>query len=146
VKRADQNAPDRHKDGGYTLTELLVVIVVLAMVAAAVTPQVFNRFSSAQSRSAMLQANTLSAALDEFFLDVGRYPTPEEGVAALLEQPATAPGWRGPYVRSGRNLEDPWGRRFLLRTAAAGHPPSVVSLGADGAEGGDGVNADIVFP
>lgn len=133
-------------DAGYTLTEILVVIVLLAMVAAAVTPQVFSRFNSAQSRSAMVQATAISSALDEFFLDVGRYPAPEEGVIALLEAPASASGWRGPYVRAASSLEDPWGRRFVLRAREPGHPPAVVSLGADGVEGGEGVNADIVFP
>lgn len=145
MKRRDERGP-ADEDAGYTLTELLVVIVVLAMVAAAVTPQVFNRFSSAQSRSAMIQATALSSALDEFFLDVGRYPTPEEGVLALLEAPPSASGWRGPYVRTSSSLEDPWGRRFILQAREPGHPPAVISLGSDGVQGGDGVNADIVFP
>lgn len=134
-------------DGGYTLTELLVVIVVLSLVAAAITPQILGRFNTAKIRAASLHANTLAAALDDFFIDVGRYPTPAEGVAALLTAPAGVEGWRGPYVRSSRSLDDPWGRRFLVAAAPdPSFPPQVVSLGADGAEGGEGVNADISYP
>lgn len=131
-------------EAGYTLTELLVVIVVLAMIAAAVTPQVMGRFNSAKTRTAQLHANTLSAALDDFFIDVGRYPTSEEGIAALLESPPNVDGWIGPYVRSERSLVDPWGRRYILVPPAAPNtPPAVASLGADGAEGGEGADADI---
>jgi general secretion pathway protein G len=133
-----------HSEAGYTLTELLVVIVVLALIAAAVTPQILGRFNTAKTRTAQLHADTLSAALDDFFIDVGRYPTAEEGVQALLTAPETASGWSGPYVRSERTLIDPWGRKFLVSPPAASNlPPSVVSLGADGAEGGEGADADI---
>jgi general secretion pathway protein G len=131
-------------EGGYTLTELLVVIVVLALIAAAVTPQILGRFNTAKTRTAQLHADTLAAALDDFFIDVGRYPTPEEGIGSLLEAPASAPGWSGPYVRSQRSLTDPWSRSYLIAAPqAANMPPSVLSLGADGAEGGEGADADI---
>lgn len=135
------------RDAGYTLTELLVVIVVLSFVAAAITPQILGRFNTAKVRTAGLHANTLSAALDDFYIDVGRYPTSAEGVDALLTSPANAVGWGGPYVRSVRSLDDPWGRRFLVTGAADPNaPPQVVSFGADGVEGGEGVNGDISFP
>jgi general secretion pathway protein G len=131
-------------DAGYTLTELLVVIVVLALIAAAVTPQILGRFNTAKTRTAQLHAETLSAALDDFFIDVGRYPTPEEGIRALLNAPTSAPGWAGPYVRSAQSLNDPWGRAFLITPPAKpNQPPVITSLGADGAEGGEGANADI---
>lgn len=136
--------PASHGEAGYTLTELLVVIVVLALIAAAVTPQIMGRFNSAKTRTAQLHANTLSAAMDDFFIDVGRYPTPDEGIIALLEPPPSAVGWIGPYVRSERSLVDPWGRRYvILAPSAPNTPPSVASFGADGTEGGDGVDADI---
>lgn len=131
-------------DAGYTLTELLVVIVVLALVAAAITPQVLGRFNTAKARTAQLHADTLAAAMDDFFIDVGRYPTPQEGVGALLEEPANAAGWRGPYVRSQKNLTDPWGRVFEVgEPQVATAPPPVLSRGADGAEGGERNDADI---
>ena len=131
-------------ESGYTLTELLVVIVVLALIAAAVTPQILGRFNTAQTRTAKVQANTLAAALDDFFIDVGRYPTPEEGIDALLAAPGGANSWNGPYVRSARTLQDPWDRKYLIgKPLARNQPPPVVSLGADGSEGGEGSDADI---
>jgi general secretion pathway protein G len=131
-------------EAGYTLTELLVVIVVLALIAAAVTPQILGRFNTAQTRTAKLQANTLSAALDDFFIDVGRYPTPEEGVDALLAAPPGAGAWNGPYVRSERTLLDPWERKYVVSPpAASNQPPFILSLGADGKEGGEGADADV---
>jgi general secretion pathway protein G len=131
-------------EDGYTLTELLVVIVVLALIAAAVTPQILGRFNTAKTRTAQLHAETLAAALDDFFIDVGRYPTPEEGVQALLTAPPSATAWAGPYVRSERTLVDPWGHAFVITPAASPNlPPSVTSLGGDGAEGGEGPSADI---
>ncbi len=131
-------------EAGYTLTELLVVIVVLALIAAAVTPQILGRFNTAKTRTAQLHVDTLAAALDDFFIDVGRYPTPEEGIEALLTIPEGVKGWNGPYVRSAKTLIDPWGRRFLISpSATANAPPAIVTLGADGAEGGEGADADI---
>ena len=143
-QKADKRAKRTSGEAGYTLTELLVVIVVLALIAAAVTPQILGRFNTAKTRTAQLHADTLSAALDDFFIDVGRYPTPEEGIRALFAAPESASGWNGPYVRSERTLVDPWGRQFLIAPPSASNlPPGVVSLGADGAEGGEGADADI---
>ncbi len=136
----------RHRDDGYTLTEMLVVLVVIALVAASFTPMVMNRFGSAQVRSAAIQTESLAADLDMFFIDVGRYPNETEGLKALLSQPADAAGWAGPYVRSQRNLIDPWGRDFVYEPASDGFGARVISLGADGARGGEGRAADIVFP
>lgn len=134
----------RSGSAGYTLTELLVVIVVLALVAAAVTPAILGRFNTAKTRTAQLHADTLSAALDDFFVDVGRYPTPEEGVAVLMTNPAGLKGWAGPYVRSEKSLDDPWGRKYLVKPSDQPNAaPAIVSLGADGTEGGEGQNADI---
>lgn len=137
-------SPNRSHDDGYTLTELLVVIVVLALIAAAVTPQILGRFNTAKTRTAQLQANTLAAALDDFFIDVGRYPTPEENVDALITAPEGVATWNGPYVRSARTLVDPWERKYVISSAASeNEPPAIVSLGADGSEGGEGADADI---
>lgn len=134
----------RPAEAGYTLTEMLVVIVVLALIAAAVTPQVLSRFNSAKTRTAQLQADVLASALDDFFIDVGRYPTPEEGSRALLETPPAAEGWSGPYVRSMKSLTDPWGRPFIVvPSETSSRPPAVSSFGADGVEGGQGADADI---
>jgi len=134
-------------DAGYTLSELLIVLAVLAMVAAAVTPALLSRFNSGKIRSAQLQANTISMAMDEYLVDIGRYPSVDEGVEALWVQPTGVGGWQGPYVRSPATLEDPWGNRFVIRASLDPNiPPSVVSLGADGLPGGDGPAADITTP
>jgi general secretion pathway protein G len=144
AKGHEKRASSRKREAGYTLTEMLVVIVVLSLVAAAITPQILGRFNTAKLRTAQLHADTLAAALDDFYIDVGRYPSAEEGVNALAAAPAGAAGWAGPYVRSARSLVDPWGRSFVIsRSADPNAPPHVVSLGADGAEGGEGVDADI---
>lgn len=136
--------PNKSSEAGYTLTELLVVIVVLALIAAAVTPQILGRFNTAKTRTAQLQANTLAAAMDDFFIDVGRYPTTEEGIDALLTAPTGNKSWAGPYVRSEHTLMDPWDRKYVVgQPAAANQPPPVLSLGADGSEGGEGADADI---
>nr|WP_300531289.1 type II secretion system major pseudopilin GspG [Maricaulis sp.] len=141
---ADQNT---RREAGYTLSELLIVLAVLAMVAAAVTPALLSRFNNGQTRSAQLQATTLAMAMDDFLIDVGRYPTPQEGVSALWQAPDAVTGWSGPYVRSPRTLEDPWGNHFVIELSSDPNiPPFVVSLGADGAPGGDGQAADIRFP
>lgn len=134
----------RSKDAGYTLSELLIVLAVLGMVAAAVTPALLSRFNSGKIRSAELQANTLSMAMDEFLIDTGRYPTPAEGVEALWTAPIEVSGWSGPYVRSPRTLVDPWGNQFVIAPSSdANRPPAVISLGSDGLEGGQGAAADI---
>ena len=136
----------RDLEAGYTLSEILIVIVIISIVAAAVTPSLLSRFNSGQSRSAALQANTLAMAMDEYLVDVGRYPDPQEGVAALWIAPADATGWRGPYVRSPRTLQDPWGNAFvIIASTDPNRPPSVVSYGSDGVEGGEGPAADIRF-
>jgi len=136
--------PRARHEAGYTLTELLVVIVVLALIAAAVTPQILGRFNTAKTRTAQLQANTLAAALDDFFIDNGRYPTPEEGIDALLTAPAALASWNGPYVRSEKTLIDPWNRKYLIGAPSArSQPPPVMSLGEDGAEGGEGPDVDV---
>lgn len=135
------------KEAGYTLTELVIVIAVLGILAAAITPAVLGRFNTSQERSAALQAGTLAAAMDEFFVDVGRYPTVEEGIEALLAAPSDIEGWSGPYVRSERTLNDPWGNPYVIVPSDSDNvPPSIVSYGSDGAVGGEGRAADISYP
>lgn len=136
--------PRHRNDAGYTLTELLVVIVVLALIAAAVTPQILGRFNTAKTKTAQLQANTLAAAMDDFFIDVGRYPSPEESIDALLTAPNGLATWNGPYVRSAKTLVDPWDRKYVIGApTASNQPPPVLSLGADGKEGGEGPDVDV---
>jgi general secretion pathway protein G len=138
MKRADRQA-------GYTVTELLVVLVILGLIAAAISPQIIGRLDSSKVRAARLQLDVVLSSLDAFFVDVGRYPTTEEGVNALLAAPPNAPGWAGPYARSARNVTDPWGRQLTYTIDDAG-AASVKTLGADGKAGGTGTAADLVAP
>lgn len=131
-------------EAGFTLTELLVVLVILSLLAAAITPQVMGRLDRSKVKAARLQIDTLAASLDMFKIDTGRYPSEQEGLHALIEAPASAASWGGPYVRTGASLTDPWNREFVYRASGAGF--ELVTYGADGQEGGDGFAADIHFP
>jgi len=131
------------RSNGFTLLELLVVLVVMGLIAAIVTPQVMSMLSGAKSNSVALQVDTLSTALNYYQLDVGAYPTDEQGLAALLAAPKDVKNWRGPYVRKRQHLQDPWGRPFRYHTPGRQGPFDIYSLGADGKEGGEGDNADV---
>lgn len=129
---------------GFTLLELLVVLAILALLAAIVAPQVLKYLGSSRSQAAKVQIENISAALDNFDLDVGRYPTPEEGLDALVRPPASVGNWGGPYLRKATALQDPWARRYLYR-APGRHQNEfdVWTYGADGAEGGVGEARDV---
>ncbi len=135
----------RAGEEGYTITELLVVLVILGLIAAAISPQILGRLDSSKIRAAKLQLDVVLSSLDAFMVDVGRYPTKEEGVEALLKAPADAAGWAGPYARSAANITDPWGHLIDYSLDEQGRPRIRV-FGADGKEGGDGGGADIVAP
>jgi len=132
---------------GFTLLELVVVIIVLGLLAGIVAPQIIGRLSEAKSTTARTQIELLSVALDGYRLDNGSYPTTDQGLAALRERPTRAPvpaSWRGPYLRKAVPL-DPWGRAYLYRAPGARAPGAfdLESLGRDGKVGGDGEDADV---
>ncbi|MEP6999041.1 MAG: type II secretion system major pseudopilin GspG [bacterium] len=137
----------RARRAGFTLIEVLVVVVIIAVLASIVAPNVFRHVDTAKNVAAQAQIATLSAALDAYRLDNGRYPTTEQGLAALWQAPASAPrptNWRGPYLRQ-QVPADPWGAPFVYR-APGEHSPTAFdlsSLGTDGAVGGTGDAADI---
>ncbi|MES2161410.1 MAG: type II secretion system major pseudopilin GspG [Pseudomonadota bacterium] len=128
---------------GFTLLELLVVLVVMGMLAAILTPQVMNMMSGAKSDAAGLQIETLTTALNYYQIDVGAYPSQEQGLKALLQRPPEVQNWRGPYIRKEQHLLDPWRRPFLYQVPGRNGPFDLTTLGADGKEGGEGENADI---
>jgi len=132
---------------GFTLLELVVVIIVLGLLAGIVAPQIIGRLSEAKSTTARTQIELLSVALDGYRLDNGNYPTTDQGLAALRERPTRAPvpsNWRGPYLRKAVPL-DPWGRPYLYRVPGERNPSAfdLESLGRDGKAGGDGEDADV---
>lgn len=132
---------------GFTLIEVIVVILVLGMLAALVVPNVFSHVSTARQESARAQIEMLNAALDAYRLHNGRYPTTAQGLAALRSEPKEAPlapNWQGPYLRK-EVPDDPWGRPYIYRSpgSESGWGYDLLSLGADGTTGGEGEDADV---
>ena len=127
---------------GFTLIELLVVIVILAVLAALIVPNLIKRGEEAKTTAAVTDLSTIANLLDQFHLDMGRYPTTEEGIFALYEQPADAENWKGPYSRKQIPL-DPWGNEYYYEYSEGDDSYELRSFGADGAEGGEGMNSDI---
>ena len=129
---------------GFTLLELLVVLVILGMLAALVGPRVMKYVSSSKSDTAKLQVEELVAALDMYKLEVGRYPTSQEGLHALVEAPGGTTSWNGPYLKKKVVPKDPWGAEYRFASPGQHGAVDVSSLGADGREGGEGEDRDIV--
>ncbi|AWM02452.1 type II secretion system major pseudopilin GspG [Bradyrhizobium amphicarpaeae] len=130
-------------EAGFTLVEMLVVITIIGMIMALVGPRVLNYLSESKAKAAKIQIESFSSALDLYFLDLGRYPTSNEGLSALTRNTNQA-GWNGPYLRGGVVPNDPWGHIYVYRAPAASAPYEIISLGSDGQEGGGGTAADIV--
>ena len=115
-----------------------------ACLAAVAVPQVLNYLGGARTDAAGLQVQQLSATLDLYRLDAGRYPNQDEGLDALLVKPGDAKGWNGPYVKKEEMLVDPWGNRFVYRFPGEHGAYDLFSLGADGEEGGEDEDQDVV--
>jgi general secretion pathway protein G len=131
------------RERGFTLMEMLVVLVVIGLIAAVAIPQVMKLLGGAKSKAARVQLETLSQSLSFYQLDMGEYPTSEQGLKVLWEAPADKPQWSGPYVRRAKQLVDPWGRPFVYQAPGKGAPFDLIALGADGVEGGSGEDADL---
>ncbi len=138
-----QAEPQTDREAGFTLLELLVVLAVLALLAGLVAPRVLSYLGGARQDTARLQIDRLATVLDFYRLDVGSYPTTEQGLQALLEAPAGVEGWRGPYLDEKELPRDPWGNPFVYRAPGRERAFDLVSLGADGRPGGEGEDADI---
>lgn len=134
------SASVRRRTGGFTLIELLVVLAILTLLAGLVGPRVLGQLGGAKSKTAAVQIADLEKSLELFKLDVGRFPSTEEGLQALSTKPAAANGWNGPYIKGGVP-NDPWGKPYKYATVPAGI--EIMTLGADGTAGGDGENADL---
>jgi general secretion pathway protein G len=128
---------------GFTLLELLVVIVIIGLLAAYVGPKYFSQLGKSEVTVAKAQIEAFEKSLDTFRLDVGRYPSTEEGLAVLLTPPANAgTKWNGPYLKKGVP-PDPWGRAYQYKAPGSKAEFEITSLGKDGQPGGEGDNADI---
>lgn len=135
--------PNRDAKSGFTLLELLVVVAIIALLAGYVGPRYLAQLNKSEASAARAQIDSFAKALDQYRIDVGRYPTTEQGLMALSRQPGGEPKWAGPYLAKEPPL-DPWGRPYEYRaTSAPGKDFEIMSRGKDGAPGGTGVDADL---
>ena len=130
------------REVGFTLLELLVVVVIIGLLAGLVAPRYFGQVGKSEVNVAKAQLDALEKALDQYRLDVGRYPEQEAGLKALVAKPANEPKWSGPYLRKDIPL-DPWGRAYVYKIPGEKGEFDLLSLGKDGQPGGTGENADI---
>jgi len=133
----------RRRQSGFTLIELLVVVIILGLLASLVAPKFFGKLGASKQKIAKAQIENFGAALDEFRLDNGRYPTTAEGLAALREAPDGMEKWAGPYLPKAIP-KDPWGHEYVYRSPGEHGDYDLISYGQDGEPGGEGENADIV--
>ncbi|WP_407077075.1 type II secretion system major pseudopilin GspG [Xanthobacter sp. SG618] len=133
----------RCTEGGYTLVELLVVITIIGLIVALVGPRVLGYLGDSKVKTAKIQIQGFSSALDLFYLDAGRYPSSSEGLNALVQRPGNVTTWNGPYLKGGTVPLDPWGKAYAYRSPGQHGPFDIVSLGSDGQEGGTGTAADV---
>lgn len=134
--------PPRARASGFTLLELLVVVVIIGLLAAYVGPKYFAQLGKSEVTVARAQIEALEKALDNFRLDVGRYPTTEEGLNALLVKPDAATAWNGPYLKKAVP-PDPWRHPYTYKAPGTKSEFEIVSFGKDGQPGGTGDDADI---
>ncbi|MFM8899900.1 MAG: type II secretion system major pseudopilin GspG [Burkholderiales bacterium] len=129
---------------GFTLLELLVVIVIIGLLAAYVGPRYFSQLGKSEQGTAKAQVEALARALDAYRLDTGHHPSAEQGLGALVTRPADEPKWAGPYLQKAVPL-DPWGRAYVYKIPGQAWDFDVLSYGKDGAPGGQDLDADISF-
>jgi general secretion pathway protein G len=130
------------KPSGFTLLELLVVIVIIGLLAGYVAPRYFSQVGRSEVQVARAQIESLEKALDQYRLDMRRYPSAEEGLAALVAKPQAADTWQGPYLKKAVPT-DPWGRAYVYRMPGDKGEFQLLSYGRDGKPGGNGEDADI---
>lgn len=134
------------KSSGFTLVEIMIVMVIIAMLAALAGPRLMGALGGSKVKATKIQIETLANSLDTFHLDTGRYPTQQEGLLVLLENPLAAPipNWNGPYLKKNKIPKDEWGNPFIYAIPSTHRMGfDIYSYGADGKPGGSGENADI---
>lgn len=135
---------NRSQQLGFTLLEILIVLVILGLLAGLVGPRVLKHLGSSKTKTAMLQIEELGAALDLYRLEVGSYPSSEQSLEALIERPEGATSWNGPYLKKNVIRLDPWGQAYHYKYPGENGEYDLYSLGADNSEGGEGENSDIL--
>jgi general secretion pathway protein G len=134
----------RRRGAGFSLIELLVVLVILGLLAGLVGPRVMKYLGGAKTDSARLQIEDLGASLDLYRLEVGSYPSTDQGLEALVSEPDGARGWNGPYLKKNFVPKDPWGNDYEYRFPGENGEYDLFTYGADGTPGGEGEAADVV--
>ena len=135
--------PLKASTAGFTLVEMLVVLVIIGMVMGLVGPRVLSYLSNAKEKTARIQIASFANSLDMMYADVGRYPNSREGLSALVQRPPGVDSWRGPYLKGSEVPDDPWGNPYVYRVPGSHGAYDIVSYGSDGHEGGDDAAADI---
>ncbi len=129
---------------GFSLIELMIVLVILGLIAGVVGPQAMKYLGKGKTKSAKVQIENISSALDMYRLEVGSYPSTSQGLNALAKEPSGARGWSGPYLKKGSVPKDPWNNSYQYkRVNNNGHPYELYSMGADGVKGGTDDDADL---
>ncbi|MBV9990750.1 MAG: type II secretion system major pseudopilin GspG [Alphaproteobacteria bacterium] len=134
---------DIRREGGFTLLELLVVLAIMGMLAAIIAPQVIRYLGTSRTSTAKVQIQYVMQGLELYRLDVGRYPTQQEGLGALVAAPPTAQNWNGPYLKKESAIRDPWGSPYLYQIPGQHGEVDVYTLGQDKAPGGTGEAQDV---
>lgn len=142
MKMTQSNLTHMGRTAGFTLLELLVVMVIIGLLAGYVGPKYFAQVGKSEIKTARAQIVALEKAMDQFRLDTGHYPTTEEGLNSLVAQPTNESHWDGPYLRKNVPL-DPWGNAYVYACPGEHGEYDLLSYGKDGKPGGDGENADI---
>ena len=132
------------RNGGFTLLELLIVMIIIGLLAALIGPKMIGRVGESRQTVEKQQIEGFSTALEMFKLDTTRYPTQEQGMEALVATPHGVENWKGPYLKKKFIPKDPWGNEYVYVYPGENGDYDIISYGADGAEGGDGENADVV--
>lgn len=133
----------RGAESGFTLVEMLVVITIIGLIMALVAPRVLNYLSESKTKAAKIQIESFGNALDLFYLDEGRYPSTQEGLAALVQRPADNAAWNGPYLQTGNVPLDPWGNPYVYHAPGQHGRYDIESFGSDGHPGGTGNASEI---
>jgi len=136
--------PSSQRERGFSLLELLAVLVILGILAGVFAPKFLGQAESAKRKAAKLEIDQIGQSLDLYKLEIGKYPTSQEGLAALVTAPSGTTNWNGPYLKKTTVPKDPWGNEYkYVSPGDQNRPYDIISFGGDGKEGGDGDGKDI---